>query len=68
MALYDELPVYKATYDLLVGIFAFTKDFGKEYKYTVCGNLKKVSLLGMFEGFPRSESLHLLLLSNKLSQ
>jgi hypothetical protein len=31
MALYSELPVYKATYDLLLAIFRFTKDFGKEY-------------------------------------
>jgi hypothetical protein len=41
MALYSELPVYKATYDLLLGIFRFTKDFGKEYKYTVGEILKK---------------------------
>jgi hypothetical protein len=41
MALYSELPVYKATYDLLLGVFKFTKDFGKEYKYTVGESLKK---------------------------
>jgi hypothetical protein len=35
MALYSDLPVYKSTYDLLLAIFRFTKDFGKEYKYTV---------------------------------
>jgi hypothetical protein len=35
MATYDELPVYKATYDLLLEMFHFTKDFSKEYKYTV---------------------------------
>jgi hypothetical protein len=33
MALHYELPVYKATYDLLLEIFKFTKEFGKEYKY-----------------------------------
>jgi hypothetical protein len=32
---YNELPVYKATYDLLLGIFQFTKGFSKEYKYMV---------------------------------
>ena len=42
MALHSELPVYKATYDLLLAIFRFTKDFGKEYKYTVGESLKKV--------------------------
>ena len=35
MALYSDLPVYKSMYDLLLAIFRFTKDFGKEYKYTV---------------------------------
>jgi hypothetical protein len=33
MAQYDELPVYKATYDLLHEMFRFTKDFSEEFKY-----------------------------------
>jgi len=41
MAFYSDLPVYKSTYDLLMAIFRFTKDFGKEYKYTVGESLKK---------------------------
>ncbi|MBL7046506.1 MAG: four helix bundle protein [Candidatus Marinimicrobia bacterium] len=41
MARYDELPVYKASYDLLVEIFRFTKNFNKEFKYTVGESLKK---------------------------
>ena len=44
MARYDELPVYKASYDLLVDIFQFTKNFNKEYKYTVGESLKKETL------------------------
>jgi hypothetical protein len=44
MALYSDLPVYKATYDLLLAIFRFTKDFGKEYKYTVGESLKKETI------------------------
>ena len=44
MALYDELPVYKASYDLLLEIFKFTKNFTKEYKYTVGESLKKEML------------------------
>ena len=44
MALYSELPVYKASYDLLLGIFQFTKEFGKEYKYTVGEILKKETI------------------------
>ena len=41
MGLHQELPVYKASYDLLVEIFRFTKEFSKEYKYTVGESLKK---------------------------
>ncbi len=44
MALYSDLPVYKATYDLLLGIFEFTKHFSKEYKYTVGESLKKETI------------------------
>ena len=44
MALYSDLPVYKAAYDLLLAIFRFTKDFGKEYKDTVGESLKKETI------------------------
>jgi len=40
MAKYDELPVYKASYDLLLKIFRFTKEFNGEFKYTVGESLK----------------------------
>ena len=36
-----DLPVYKACYDLLLEIFQFVKDFGREYKFTVGESLKK---------------------------
>ncbi len=41
MAQYNELPVYKACYDLLLEIFQFTKNFTREYKYTIGESLKK---------------------------
>lgn len=41
MKLHSDLPVYKSCYDLLLEIFLFTKDFTKEFKYTVGENLKK---------------------------
>ncbi len=44
MALHNELPVCKATYDLLLDIFKFTKEIGKEYKYTFSENLKKQTI------------------------
>lgn len=40
MALYSELPVYKASYDLLLAIFDFSRGFTREYKYTVGEKLK----------------------------
>lgn len=40
MALYDQLPVYKASYDLLVAIFDFSRQFSREYKYTIGEKLK----------------------------
>ena len=33
MATYNHLPVYKTSYDLLVEIFQFTKNFNKELKF-----------------------------------
>jgi hypothetical protein len=44
MGLHNELPVYKACYDLLIEIFQFTKDFSKEYKYTVGESLKNETI------------------------
>ncbi len=44
MGLHYELPVYKASYDLLFEIFQFTKDFSKEYKYTIGESLKKETI------------------------
>jgi len=41
MAVYNHLPVYKASYDLLVEIFQFTKNFNREYKYTIGDSIKK---------------------------
>ena len=41
MATYDNLPVYGTSYDLLLEMFRFTKDFNREYKYTLGENIKK---------------------------
>ena len=35
------LPVYKQSYDLLLDIFKLTKEFNREYKYTIGEELKK---------------------------
>ncbi len=37
MGLHQELPVYKASYDLLVEIFRFTKEFSMDYSLFYAG-------------------------------
>ena len=44
MALYYELPVYKDTYKLILMIFECTKDFSREYKYTLGQDMKRDAL------------------------
>jgi hypothetical protein len=34
-ALFSDLPVYKATYDLLLAVFIFIMDFSREYRFFV---------------------------------
>jgi len=44
MAQYEHLPVFKTAYDLMIEIYVRTKDFPKEYKYTIWEKLKNYSL------------------------
>ena len=44
VALYYDLPVYRDTYQLILKIFACTKDFPKEYKYTLGQDMKRDAL------------------------
>ena len=41
MATYDQLPVYKATYDLLLTIFQVCQNMERDYKFTIGESLKK---------------------------
>lgn len=41
MTTYDNLPVYKTSYDLLLLVFNLVKEFKKEYKYTLWDSIKK---------------------------
>jgi len=45
MALYYDLPVYKDVYSLILKIFEYTKEFSREYKYTLGQDLKKDSII-----------------------
>jgi hypothetical protein len=40
MTTYDNLPVYKESYDVLVAIFQTAKKFSREYKYTLGESLR----------------------------
>ncbi|OGT38399.1 MAG: hypothetical protein A3F12_07800 [Gammaproteobacteria bacterium RIFCSPHIGHO2_12_FULL_38_14] len=41
MALHSELPVYRDTYQLLQKIYEVTKNFSKEYRYTLGEDMKR---------------------------
>jgi hypothetical protein len=45
MALYYELPVYRDTYRLILLIFQYTKDFNREYKYTLGQDMKRDAMV-----------------------
>jgi|UniRef100_UPI004047548A hypothetical protein len=44
MTLYNELPVYRKVYKLILMIGACAKDFSKEHKYTLGENMKRDAL------------------------
>ena len=41
MALYYDLPVYQDVYRLILKLFEITRDFSREYKYTLGQDLKR---------------------------
>ncbi len=45
MALYYDLPVYQDTYRLILMIFEFTRDFPREYKFTLGQDMKRDGLV-----------------------
>jgi len=40
MTQYQHLPIYKQTYDILLRTMIATKDFPREYKYTIGQKIK----------------------------
>ena len=42
--LYNELPVFKSSYDLVIELFNFSKKLPRDFKYTIVQDLKKESL------------------------
>jgi hypothetical protein len=44
MAIYDNLPVYKTSYDLLIELFKLVKNFSREWKFTIGEEIKKETI------------------------
>ena len=44
MGLYEALPVFRDTYKFVVKLFELTKDFSKEYKYSIGQDIKRDAL------------------------
>jgi hypothetical protein len=44
MALYYELPIYKDCYALLLGLFRLTRNFDREFKYTIGQDMKQQTM------------------------
>jgi hypothetical protein len=55
MALYTFLPVYKASYDLLLEVFKLAKGFPRDYKYTI-GQELKLEAVGLIKDIYRANS------------
>ena len=45
MALYYDLKVFKDVYQLILKIFEYTKDFPREYKYTLGQDMKRDAIV-----------------------
>ena len=59
MALYCDLPVYRDTYRLILKIFEYTKDFSREYKYTLGQDMKRDALQLVRSIYRANKSLHI---------
>ncbi len=44
-ALYYDLPVYQDTYHLILKVFELTREFPREYKYTLGQDMKRDGLV-----------------------
>lgn len=63
MATYDNLPVYKKTYDLLLQLFRLGQNMERDYRYTIGENLKKEVielLMNVYRANCRSERTDLI--------
>ena len=59
MALYYDLPVYRDVYRLILKIFEYTRDFPREYKYTLGQDIKHDSIVLVRSIYRANKSLAL---------
>lgn len=58
MALYYDLPVYRDTYRLILKIFECTRDFPKDYKYTLGQDMKRDALQLVRSIYRANKAIH----------
>jgi S23 ribosomal protein. len=56
MALYENLPVFKASYDVLLSIYALSRNMQREYRYTI-GEKLKTELMDMMVNIYKANSI-----------
>ena len=44
MATYDNLPVYKTSYDMLIELFQAANGFSRDYRFTIGEQIKKETI------------------------
>ena len=57
MATYDNLPVYKACYDLLIKLFRICSKMQRDYRFTLGESMKK-ELIDLMINIYRANCLH----------
>jgi len=57
MATYDNLPVYKTSYDLFLELFRACQNMERDYKFTIGENLKK-EVIELIKNVYRANSRH----------
>ncbi|RLJ22917.1 23S rRNA-intervening sequence protein [Chryseobacterium sp. 7] len=63
MALYDQLPVYKISYDLLLQLYHISKNMERDYKFTLGEKIKNEStelIIHIYKANTKAQKIELL--------
>ena len=58
MALFDQLPVYKSCYDLLLQLYQVSKNMERDYKFTLGENIKNETIALIILIYKANTQLH----------